>query len=50
MQSINNTVIYSASDLVAYMGCKHRTVLDLKKLAGWDEKCAEPDAACVFLQ
>ncbi len=42
--------LFSASDLVAYLGCKHRTTLDLRKLAGWDEQRVEGDGAARVVQ
>ena len=40
-KELDGSLIHSASDLVAFMGCRHRTALDLRKLQGWDR---EPDA------
>lgn len=50
MQNAGQVTLYSASDLVAFMGCKHLTTLDLRKLRGWDERRAEPDAASKLVQ
>lgn len=50
MQKHDFQVLYSASDVVAFLGCKHRTTLDLKKLNGWDVKKAPVDAATALVQ
>ena len=42
--------LYSASDLVAYLGCHHRTELDLKRLNGWDKKPKDADDATQLIQ
>lgn len=42
--------LYSASDLVSYLGCHHRTELDLKKLNGWEGKPVESDASAKLIQ
>ena len=42
--------LYSASDLVAYLGCHHRTELDLKKLNGWDVNRVEADESVKLVQ
>lgn len=42
--------LYSASDLVAHLGCQHRTTLDLRRLAGWDVQPATPDATLQLVQ
>ncbi len=50
MQNIQSQVLYSASDIVAFLGCKHRTTLDLCKLGGWDATKAEADEATALVQ
>ena len=50
MQSIDGVSVYSASDLVAFLGCKHRTALDLRKLAGWEVDRAKEDEAAKLVQ
>ncbi len=50
MQTVGGNTLYSASDLVAFLGCRHRTTLDLKKLSGWDEPRAAMDAAAQLVQ
>jgi uncharacterized protein len=42
--------LYSASDVVAFLGCKHRTTLDLIRLGGWAERPVEADAATQLVQ
>lgn len=42
--------LYSASDLVAYLGCHHRTELDLKKLNGWDQGPTKSDENAKLMQ
>jgi uncharacterized protein len=50
MQQRNDQVLYSASDIVAFLGCKHRTQLDLRKLSGWDETPTPADDAMALVQ
>lgn len=50
MQTKESSILYSASDLVAFLGCKHRTTLDLRKLKGWNVERAAPDAATALVQ
>lgn len=50
MQSYQSQRLYSASDLVAFMGCRHRSNLDLRKLEGWDVERVEADAASRLVQ
>jgi len=50
MQLLKEEIVYSASDLVAYIGCKYRTTLDLRKLAGWEQRRTEVDAASKLVQ
>jgi uncharacterized protein len=50
MQNRQSQVLYSASDIVAFLGCKHRTTLDLRKLGGWDAAKAEADEATALVQ
>ena len=50
MQRGGKDVLYSASDLVAFLGCRHRTTLDLRKLNGWEEERATSDAASMLVQ
>lgn len=50
MQKHDFQVLYSASDVVAFLGCKHRITLDLQKLNGWDVKRAPVDAATALVQ
>ena len=50
MQIVGGDSLYSASDLVVFLGCRHRTTLDLKKLNGWDEQPATVDAASKLVQ
>lgn len=42
--------LYSASDLVGWLGCRHRTSLDLKRLNGWDGETTPPDEAAQLVQ
>jgi hypothetical protein len=32
MRNVNGTTLYSASDLVNFLGCAHATVLDVRQL------------------
>lgn len=50
MQRRNNQLLYSASDVVAFLGCKHRTTLDLRKLAGWNVEPVPVDGATALVQ
>lgn len=50
MQNRSSSVLYSASDVVAFLGCKHRTTLDLRKLAGWDGQKTPSDSATALVQ
>ncbi len=50
MQCIDGVSVYSASDLVAFLGCKHRTTLDIRKLAGWKVAHAKDDEAAKLVQ
>jgi len=50
MQVHQSQRLYSASDLVAFMGCRHRSTLDLRKLEGWDVERVEADAASRLVQ
>ena len=50
MQKRQFQVFYSASDIVAFLGCKHRTTLDLRKLNGWDGRKSAADAASALVQ
>lgn len=50
MQIKNGERLYSASDVVAFLGCEHRTSLDLRRLEGWDVAPAAPDAASALVQ
>lgn len=50
MQIRQSQVLYSASDIVAFLGCKHRTTLDLRKLAGWDGQKTPSDSATALVQ
>jgi predicted RecB family nuclease len=50
MQNYGGSALFSASDLVAFLGCRHRTALDLRRLNGWDERPDAPDAATALVQ
>lgn len=50
MQIHHSQRLYSASDLVAFMGCRHRSTLDLRKLEGWEVDRVEADAASRLVQ
>lgn len=50
MQYSDNHALYSASDIVAFLGCKHRTTLDLRKLNGWNEVPTIADEAMALVQ
>jgi uncharacterized protein len=43
MRKFNNSLLHSASDLNAYLGCPHSTALSLRKLL--DPECLPPEAA-----
>jgi predicted RecB family nuclease len=49
-KGVDGSLLFSASDLVAYLGCKHRTKLDLDRSNGWDCQRVEPDAASRLVQ
>ena len=49
MQSRNGTTLYSASDLVNFMGCAHATVLDVRQLVA-PVDLAPDDEQAVLLQ
>ena len=42
--------LYSASDIVAFLGCRHRSTLDLRRLEGWDVQPVAADAAMQLVQ
>ena len=48
-QHDNNKILYSASDLITFLGCRHASVLDTKALDE-DMKAAKADAAARLLQ
>jgi uncharacterized protein len=50
MRIHDGKTLYSPSDLVAFLGCEHRSTLDLRRLAGWDQQPAAPDAAAALVQ
>jgi predicted RecB family nuclease len=50
MKATEHGLLYSASDLVAFMDCTHRTSLDLRKLRGWSVEPTQPDAAAKLIQ
>lgn len=50
MRIHDGSKLYSPSDLVAFLGCEHRSTLDLRRLAGWEQQPAAPDAAAALVQ
>jgi len=50
MQRRHDQDLFSATDVVAFLGCKHRTTLDLRRLAGWNAEPAPVDAAMALVQ
>lgn len=50
MRILDGEALYSPSDLVAFLGCEHRSVLDLRRLAGWEQQPAPPDAAAALVR
>ena len=50
MQMVGPNKLFSPSDLVSFIGCRHATTLDLRKLDGWDVLRAPADAATKLIQ
>ena len=50
MQSIDGTFRLSASDLMRFIGCRHATTLDLRKLEVGDIEPDEEGEEAVLLQ
>jgi hypothetical protein len=48
MQFLDGKLLFSASDLVNFLGCKHATYLDLRNLAD-EVAIPERDAATVLI-
>ena len=48
MQKLGDTVVYSASDLMAFSGCRHRTALDRLHLETRMEKAGDDDYALLL--
>ncbi len=40
MREIGGNILFSASDLMRFMGCAHATTLDLMRLRGEGPECA----------
>ena len=49
MRALNGELLFSASDLMRFMGCRHATVLDLARLRGeGPEPCADSEDAALL--